>query len=596
MEGKGTISDYRGKLDKTLASPDLINDEILQTLVRNQILQSSHLQSEEHVETIVEQRSKEVSNFLSMLRSSSENEVERTKSNDESHGGWKVCRSIDVLICIYMYIWLKHDTEEFRVMYREGPAGTPFHTLLVEGYVDGPLDVCLCISWESGLYTKWWPQTSIPTFKVVSSKCLQRVRHGEQISLVREALIHYFAFEYFQDDLLVVLLNSLSLLCKNKRNLIYSQISDSEKIDRRTHGFTREGIPDAEDVIRIDVIGGFALQKVSADRSYFRTIANMDIKLDFVPPALINFVSRQLIGSGFKLYKKEMVIIFLHDLLQEVASVSKGDEKFLEALKDPLYTCIREALNSRNVNASCMLRDDNDEEVMVLRGRNELNDIEENVVQGSGSVDNCTLISSNYSTDRTMEKLKGRKGEFVVGTKGEEAMKTSTGRKKVPISPKVEQTLETLEKAIYIFREQNKLKLSDPKKEVVEESFSSEAANEMSRKNGSCAEFSRIGSQELNSLGPRISSENHASRHKGSNSYTRETNQNKIVPASLDEDRSSPSNLHSSINQQTRSTVLETATMNYNPSADANSINGNRMPKRKNKRSMFCCFHYISEL
>jgi len=27
-------------------------------------------------------------------------------------------------------------------MYREGPEGTPFHTLLVEGYVDGPLDLC----------------------------------------------------------------------------------------------------------------------------------------------------------------------------------------------------------------------------------------------------------------------------------------------------------------------------------------------------------------------------------------------------------------------------------------------------------------------
>lgn len=27
-------------------------------------------------------------------------------------------------------------------MYREGPEGTPYHTLLVEGYVDGPVDVC----------------------------------------------------------------------------------------------------------------------------------------------------------------------------------------------------------------------------------------------------------------------------------------------------------------------------------------------------------------------------------------------------------------------------------------------------------------------
>ena len=30
----------------------------------------------------------------------------------------------------------------------------------------------------------------------------------------------------------------------------------------------------------------------------------MDIKLDFVPPWLINFMSRQLIGSGHKLYQK----------------------------------------------------------------------------------------------------------------------------------------------------------------------------------------------------------------------------------------------------------------------------------------------------
>jgi hypothetical protein len=30
----------------------------------------------------------------------------------------------------------------------------------------------------------------------------------------------------------------------------------------------------------------------------------MDIKLDFVPPWLINFISRQLIGSGHKLYQK----------------------------------------------------------------------------------------------------------------------------------------------------------------------------------------------------------------------------------------------------------------------------------------------------
>ncbi|RVW23612.1 hypothetical protein CK203_095820 [Vitis vinifera] len=65
-----------------------------------------------------------------------------------------------------------------------------------------------------------------------------------------------------------------------------------------------------------------------------RTIANMDIKLDFVPPSLINFISRQLVGSGFRLYQKI------------VSSASEGNEDFHEALGGPLYTRIREALCS----------------------------------------------------------------------------------------------------------------------------------------------------------------------------------------------------------------------------------------------------------
>lgn len=44
--------------------------------------------------------------------------------------------------CDHYLLQVKQDSEEFRVMYREGPEGTPFHTLLVEGYVDGPVDVC----------------------------------------------------------------------------------------------------------------------------------------------------------------------------------------------------------------------------------------------------------------------------------------------------------------------------------------------------------------------------------------------------------------------------------------------------------------------
>lgn len=38
--------------------------------------------------------------------------------------------------------------------------------------------------------------------------------------------------------------------------------------------------------------------------TFCRTIANMDLKLDFVRPSLINFISRQLVGNGFRLYQK----------------------------------------------------------------------------------------------------------------------------------------------------------------------------------------------------------------------------------------------------------------------------------------------------
>lgn len=40
----------------------------------------------------------------------------------------------------------------------------------------------------------------------------------------------------------------------------------------RTHGFTRDGIPEARDIVRIDLVGGFALQKVSSNGTYFRYV------------------------------------------------------------------------------------------------------------------------------------------------------------------------------------------------------------------------------------------------------------------------------------------------------------------------------------
>jgi hypothetical protein len=58
-------------------------------------------------------------------------------------------------------------------------------------------------------------------------------------------------------------LNKLILL------LIVSQISDFEGIDG---GLKSEATNGEKDVVRIDVVGGFALQKVTEDRSYFRYV------------------------------------------------------------------------------------------------------------------------------------------------------------------------------------------------------------------------------------------------------------------------------------------------------------------------------------
>ncbi|XLR03982.1 uncharacterized protein [Arachis hypogaea] len=71
---------------------------------------------------------------------------------------------------------------------------------------------------------------------------------------MREAIVYYYLFEYFQDDLIVILTNSVPE--SNGVNLIINGLN--------------EVIPEAKDVVRVDLVGGFALQKVTSERSYFR--------------------------------------------------------------------------------------------------------------------------------------------------------------------------------------------------------------------------------------------------------------------------------------------------------------------------------------
>ncbi|RLM58030.1 uncharacterized protein C2845_PM18G10250 [Panicum miliaceum] len=406
MEKRKRVLELRDRLDRTLALPDLAEESSLRALVKKQILASSLAGSNEgDIDLIAETRAKEVSEFLEMLDTS------RDRRSSKVHGApqkeWKV----------------KQDTDQLRVMYREGPEGTPFHTLLAEGFADGPIDVCTCVSWESALYKKWFPQYNLPTFRIDQSGCLKKVRIGEEICLVRvkvpwpvserEALLHYFELEYLKEDVVIVIMKT---------------ISDLDTINIRTHGFSRDGIPEAGDTVRIDVFGGFVLQRITKDKSFFRAIANMDIKLDFVPPWLINFMSRQLIGSGHKLYQKA------------VSTVATCDEDYKKALRGPLYVRIREYQDSDD-KAKVTTTEENSTEVPP----------DNPIVQNHLTVTNTT--SNSEIVEEESEQNTSFKVDRLPSSPPYQPAEQAQQIKNRPfISPEVEHALGILDSAIAVLR------------------------------------------------------------------------------------------------------------------------------------------------
>ncbi|KAF7818877.1 uncharacterized protein G2W53_024332 [Senna tora] len=585
MEKKGNIVLYRERLDKTLALPDLTNEETLKTLVKTQLHSSEQkIEGFRYEDKAVETRAAEVSKFLDMLRSASADDSDRSKSRT----GWK----------------LKQDNEEFRVMYREGPEGTPFHTLLVEGYIDGPVDVCLCISWETSLYKKWWPQFTVPTFKILLCDCLQKVRIGEQLSRVRvklswplssrEAVLHYYLFEYVQDDLIVVLLNT---------------VSDSKNINGTLNGFKNEAIPEAKDVIRMDVVGGFALQKVTSERSYFRTIANMDIKLDFVPPSLINFISRQLIGSGFKLYQKA------------VCSKMDNDEEFIKALGDPLYSRLREVLYGINGSKTAMDAEELEEGVNILPDediieskQDETNDVSQedksNYLADKYTSMNGVLLD-NSKAHGEIEEADSEETEHIeeddrivneIPIKEVKTTNLLKGKSNVQISSEVEQALETLEKAISLVRKYGfNYRRSSP-------NFAHEEPRCMEKGDIIDPHSPKLGQQcSENELRIEVSNKDilegasqealETNSHTPSSSF-KEVNYNKVVPASPEQNVSVPNEA-----SQVTSCSLENGasgiqildqTMDIDKQSNAIAIQdmSSDQPKKSSRKKTYkyCCF------
>ncbi|MED6124212.1 hypothetical protein PIB30_056920 [Stylosanthes scabra] len=379
MEKKREIVEYRERLDKTLSSPHLTNHDMLKNFVQTQLLHSSKQQGD--IYNLVETKTAELSNFLDMLRSVSDYSE---GSSTPSRTDWK----------------MKQDHEEFRVMYREGPEGTPFHSLLAEGYIDGPVHVCLCLSWETPLYKKWWPHIVVPPFKVTAAECLQKVQIGEQVS-------------------------------------------DSKSIP----GLNRDVIPDVKDAVRIDVVGGYVLQKVTPERSYFRTIANLDVKLDFVPPPLINFISRQLVGSGFRLYQKA------------VASMAKNDE-LSKVLEEPLYVRVCQALYSNSGPKTTDMEDLT--QVTSIDSADDLIQNKHDDMEDIRLLDRTDQHTNNFNAEIVevdskeivqMEEEDNKKDHGIPIEEIDAMNVVMNGKRSVCISSEVRQALETLEKAISVVRE-----------------------------------------------------------------------------------------------------------------------------------------------
>lgn len=379
--------------------------------MKKQILASSLPGSDQgDIDLIAETRAKEVSEFLEMLDTSRDGRSSKVHGLPQKE--WKV----------------KQDTDQLRVMYREGPEGTPFHTLLAEGFADGPIDVCTCVSWESTLYKKWFPQYNLPTFRIDQSGCLKKVRIGEEICMVRvkvpwpvserEAILHYFELEYLKEDVVIVIMKTLS---------------DLDAIDVRTHGFSRDGIPEAGDTVRIDVFGGFVLQRITKERSFFRAIANMDIKLDFVPPWLINFMSRQLIGSGHKLYQKA------------VSTVASHDDDYRKALRGPLYVRIREYQDSDD-KAKVAATEENGTEAPPD------NATTQNRLSLTNTVSNSEIVEeSEQNTSVTVDSLPTSQQPYVPVEQT-----WQVGNRPYLLSPEVERALCILDTSIALLRGDDK--------------------------------------------------------------------------------------------------------------------------------------------
>ncbi|CAI5480874.1 unnamed protein product [Closterium sp. Yama58-4] len=237
---------------------------------------------------------------------------------------------------------LKEQSKSHRVMYRPGAEGTAFHELCLEGVLKGSLDTVLAVAWEAPFFIDWWPQFSVPPFHVLESKFVKRVAPGYELVYVRFKVPWPFA----QRDILYVLFSVHDAATGFIATSLISFPEDPGAFDPDSYGFTNDGVPRVRSgEVRMRVKGGFAAKDLGNGHCYFRGVATIDMQLNLIPSWLINFVSRQLAGSGY------------HMLYNEIESVADGSNKEADKfrallLTDPFYYSVGRAMRSHRAAAA----------------------------------------------------------------------------------------------------------------------------------------------------------------------------------------------------------------------------------------------------
>lgn len=187
---------------------------------------------------------------------------------------------------------------------------------------------------------------------------------------------------------------------------------------------------------------------------FCRVIGELDIKLDLVPPSLMNFISRQIVGKGFKLYKKVRednlsfwfiaVSMFRCSSLtfecnkQAAGSVAKLDEEdFSRALADPLYINIRHAMYSTDKAAEA-------EEMLEASEVNGDSETKNKYEDDEDASENEHVPCRRAILD-IEESVSSEERNVISKTNGDI-------RRQFSISPEVEQALGTLDRVINMVR------------------------------------------------------------------------------------------------------------------------------------------------